>query len=448
MNRNAKLIAWSARVAMAALLGGIFRIARIVARRQPRVLHGFSPFQGNRYYVSAARLAGFPSHTAVWYWHRHSYDLVRDQDFDRVLGGNGTAAEDLHWIAFIYVLMHADIWVAFFEGLFFHRDAEIANDWALRLIMLMGIKIIVQPHGNDMVYRSRFRPRYDWVGRMQLDYPDWDLSAQKEVAQRRIRLFSRHANLVLTGGWYMAILLPRNDAIFHTIPIDCDEIRPKSPKSFGTQNFGHSKPVIIHSPNHRHAKGTNHLIDAAQSLHTAGIESELRIIEKVPRHLALDLYQEADIIADQLCTGTIGVLGLEAMALGKPVLAYVDEAHLADPVFNHPVVNTNPENLVRVLAVLIHVPQLRERLGRAGRASVERYQSVPAMAEVWGKIYRHVWSGMPLDLESTEHFSPTRKARPFTEDPSKPEFWPVPVVDLIVEIHEALAKVKDLAIVA
>jgi len=88
--------------------------------------------------------------------------------------------------------------------------------------------------------------------------------------------------------------------------------------------------------------------------------------------------------------------------------------------------------------VLLRVPELRRRLGEAGRLAVEQYQSPAAMAEVWSRIYAHVWWGESLDLERTRHFAPTRRARQFTEDPLLPEFWPVPVADLLPEIRSAL----------
>jgi glycosyltransferase involved in cell wall biosynthesis len=432
--RALRMAKWLAATLSVAALGALIRLARRIALRQPRVLHGFSPLMGIDYCVRVSRLTGLPSHSAVWYQRRPSYELVRDKDFDRVIGGTDTVEHDMHWLALLHLLLHADIWVTYFDGLFFHRDQEAANDWALRLVKLAGIRIVVQPHGNDMVYRSRLRPRYDWVGRMQRDYPLWDLAEQADVAKRRIRLFCRHADFVIGGGWYIAPLLPRSDAVFHPVPIDCDSLRPGPAMPLRTS------PVVIHSPNHRNVKGTAHLIEAMEYLHSVGIDGDLRIMEKVPRHLALERYQDADIVADQFCIGTIGLFALEAMALGKPVLAYVDHAHLADPVFNHPVVNTNPENLARVLCVLLQVPALRERLGKAGRASVERYQSIPAMAEVWGRIYRHVWSREPLDLETTEHFSSKRTARAFTEDPSQESFWPVPVDDLMSDIRAALTR--------
>src|SRR5262249_30134393 len=131
--------------------------------------------------------------------------------------------------------------------------------------------------------------------------------------------------------------------------------------------------------------------------------------------------------------------------LGKPVLAYLDEEHLGDPVFNLPIVNTTPENLERVLTVLLLVPGLRDRLGELGRLAVERYQSEEALAEVWARVYRHLWWHEPLELEQTQHFTIEREPRSFSEDPSTEEFWPVPVDDLMSEIKQALGVLEWVA---
>jgi hypothetical protein len=140
--------------------------------------------------------------------------------------------------------------------------------------------------------------------------------------------------------------------------------------------------------------------------------------------------------------GTYGTFALEGMALGKPVLTYLTSENLLRPSCSHPLVNTTPENLVEVLAVLHAVPELRTRIGEASRASVVRYQSFEAMAAVWTQIYRHVWWREPLDLQSTPPYDPARTARSLSEDPASAEFWPVPVDDLIPRITEAVRRIR------
>jgi hypothetical protein len=329
------------------------------------------------------------------------------------------------------LLSNGDIWVAYFDCLFFRPDQIRLNQFAFRLIRAAGIKIIALPHGCDVIHADSRTTRFDWVKRFQADYPLWDSMEQAATARSRIWFFSRFADLIAGGDSTIGRFLPRKDLSFHTVSIDTGTLVP-------TRREANPRPIIVHAPNHRRVKGTDHLLAATDHLRAVGFEFELRLVERVPRHEALELYQSADIIADQFCIGGFGVFALEGLTLAKPVLTYLDHDYLSNPVFNHPIVNTNPENLERVLAVLLQVPELRERLGVAGRKSVEKYQSIPALSEVWSRIYNHVWWGHPLDLETTRHFSPERKSRPFTEDPSQADFWPVPVEDLMPQIHAAL----------
>ena len=88
------------------------------------------------------------------------------------------------------------------------------------------------------------------------------------------------------------------------------------------------------------------------------------------------------------------------------------------------------------------MPELRARLGQAARASAERYLSPHALSEVWNVICQHVWWGEPMQLETTQHFNPTRTARAFTEDPARAEFWPVAVDDLMPEIEKAIGRLQ------
>jgi hypothetical protein len=227
----------------------------------------------------------------------------------------------------------------------------------------------------------------------------------------------------------MARLVPRNDLLIKVYPIDTDELQP-------VEIPPHESVKIIHAPNHRYVKGTDFLMAAVESLTAKGFRCELVLIERVARSEALRRFAEADIIADQFCMGAWAQFALEGMALGKPVLAYLDREHLESPQFNLPVVNATPENLAAVLGVLIELEELRRRLGAASRAAVERYQSVPAMGEVWDRIYRHVWWRAPLDFTGTAHFSPDRTPRALTENPADEDFWPVDVADLMPRIIE------------
>jgi glycosyltransferase involved in cell wall biosynthesis len=340
----------------------------------------------------------------------------------------------VQWRALADLLRHGDVFVAYFDSHFFHPTQRRLNGAALRALRLLGVRIVACAYGGDVVHRSRLATRFDWIEREQRDYPDWDLTAQAEVARARIALFCRHARLVLPGDSVMRRFLPRADVFFRYFPVDTEALRPHVP------TVAVDRPLVVHAPNHRLVKGTDLLLLALERLRSRGLGFELRLVERVPRDEALALYAQADVIADQFCMGSFGLFAVEGLALGKPVLTYLDQETLGDPVFDLPLLNAHQDNLDAVLAVLLQVGELRARLGRAGRSAVERYQSIPALAEVWGRLLAHVWRGAPLRLETTRHFEAARRPRSFCEDPARPEFWPVPVGDLWPAITAALAR--------
>ena len=413
-------IAWLLRVLVAAKVGAIVRIARRIARRPPRIWHGFTPLHATSWMVQAEREAGFPSVSVTMHTRATRYALVRHEDFDRVFESETDRWDDAHWLAIIDLLRTADIWNAYYDCLFFNHTERTKNVLVFQLIRLAGIRIVAQSHGSDLLCIGCYKSRYGWPERAQLDYPDWDLTAYREVVEERVALFGRFADFLMAGDSLYEPILPRADLSLHTVPVDTESLVPSEPVS-------REVPVIVHAPNHRNIKGTAYLLDAVEQLRARGFAYELRLIEGVPRHEALRLYVDADVVADQFIIGAFGIFALEGMALGKPVLTYLDEPHLQRPVYSHPLVNTTPENMLAVLAVLHAVPELRRRIGNASRASVVCYQSFDALAQVWTRVYRHVWWGEPLDLASTPPFDPSRKARSLSEDPSQAEFWPVEV---------------------
>jgi len=389
--------------------------------------------------VSADRAAGFPSTSVVSNTRQASYALVTESDFDVVLESPNVFWGDTHWLALIHLLRNGDIWNTHFR-LFFEGGTALSkrrlNTWTFRLLRWVGIRIVAAPLGSDVAYRDTFRDRFDWVGRMQSDYPEWDLVRHGELTRERVELFCRYAHVIIGNDSTVARFLPRNDIFFKCFPADCSS----SPPRVAVQR---ERPLVIHAPNHRNVKGSDYLISAVDRLRSRGIECDLVLVEGMEHEEALRVFESADIIADQFIMGAYGVFALEAMAMGKTVLTYLDHEHLGNPVFNLPVVNANPENLEAVLGVLLQSADLRRRIGAASRASIERFQSVEALAEVWRQIYRHIWWGEGLSLSNTRHFSPERTARSYTEDPTRAEFWPVDVNDMLHELETAMRRIHE-----
>ncbi len=428
---------WVLRVLVALAAGGTWRRVRRALGRPPRVWHGTYPMHLTHGMVAADRAAGLPSWSVVTHTGLNPrYALVSSATFDIVLADQGYGPYERHWAALCHLLRHADVFVSYFDSLFGPPSEPRKTALAFRLLRWAGLKLALLPTGLDVVHDTGRTTRFDILGRIRQDYPAWDIAADTPARRELIAGLCRQAHLVAALDSYTRRYLPRADLTFMYFPVDTEEFRP--PASGDVR----PRPLVVHAPNHRTIKGTPELAAAVTALaETAGIPCELRLVEGLPPQEARQVYLQADVIAEQFCLGVMSKFALEGLALGKPVLTYLDQEMLGDPAFNLPVVNTNPENLTRVLGVLLLVPELRTRLGRAGREAVERYQSIPALAEVWGRIHRHLWFGDPLDLEQTRIFSPERRPRSFSEDPAEAEFWPVETQDLQPKIQAALQRV-------
>ena len=147
------------------------------------------------------------------------------------------------------------------------------------------------------------------------------------------------------------------------------------------------RPLVVHAPSNRAKKGTPHVVEACAQL---GLE--LDVVEGVPHEQARERYARADIVVDQLNAGWHGVFALEAMALGKPVLAHLkpDVVERSAEAFGVrvPIVPATAATLVEALRPLAEDGARRRELGAAGRAYVERVHDIDRAADRLLAIYR------------------------------------------------------------
>jgi glycosyltransferase involved in cell wall biosynthesis len=131
--------------------------------------------------------------------------------------------------------------------------------------------------------------------------------------------------------------------------------------------------VVAHAPTDRLVKGTAHVISAVEALRQEGVSIRLDLIEDVTHHEALHRLAAADVVVDQLVLGWYGAVAVEAMALGRPVLAYIREDEPEDNPFGSklPIVRTTAGTLAAELRRLAADRAERHALAAAGRRFVE-----------------------------------------------------------------------------
>ncbi len=146
------------------------------------------------------------------------------------------------------------------------------------------------------------------------------------------------------------------------------------------------RPVVVHAPSSRRRKGTEHIIAACEQLPV-----DLRIVEGLHHDEARKLYEDADIVVDQLNAGWYGLFAIECMALGKPVVTFLhDEAvERTNEAFGTevPIVSATAETLAGRLRPLVEDAAERRRIGAASRAYVEHVHDIEKVADRLLDIY-------------------------------------------------------------
>lgn len=153
---------------------------------------------------------------------------------------------------------------------------------------------------------------------------------------------------------------------------------------------GAEEPLIVHAPSNPLVKGTPLLEAALDRLRGDGLRFRYQRVEGLAHEEARRWYERADIIVDQLHIGWYGVLAVEGMALGKPVVAYVREDLRTRLGEDPPLAMAGPHDVQAVLAGLLADPGRRQILGRRARRWAEEVHDVRRVAERLREVYADV----------------------------------------------------------
>ena len=183
--------------------------------------------------------------------------------------------------------------------------------------------------------------------------------------------WARRAGAIVIGSYDAARWLP--DAQVIPPGIDVAAIEPAPPSDS-------EHPVVLHAPSSRSRKGTEEVVAAAEEL---GLNLEL--VEGVDHRVAFERYRAADLVVDQLNAGWYGMFAIEAMALGKPVVAFLHEEAVrrTEEAFGLevPIVHATKETLTDVLRELVASPDELRRIGAASRAYVEQVHDLSVVGQ-------------------------------------------------------------------
>jgi glycosyltransferase involved in cell wall biosynthesis len=249
----------------------------------------------------------------------------------------------------------------------------------LGVLRARRIPVFVHYQGDDARQGDYSLEHYEISIAAQVP-PGYYSPASDRWKRRQIRLISRHAARLYAVNPDLMNVLP-DTAVF--VPYGHIPVRDWTPRYTQADR---KRLVFAHAPTNRAAKGTDLILAALAELADEGYEFDLDLVENVGNDDALERYAQADVLIDQLYAGWYGGLALEAMALGKPVVAYLRESDLRhlDPQMQAdlPVVRATPGTITDDLRRVLERPrgELVE-LGRRSRAYAERWHDGQRIAQ-------------------------------------------------------------------
>lgn len=147
---------------------------------------------------------------------------------------------------------------------------------------------------------------------------------------------------------------------------------------------------VVHAPSDPNIKGTRLILEALDQL-KAEFDFELVLVKNKPHHEAMEIYQSADLVIDQILAGWYGGFAVEVMAMGKPVASYIREEDLhfvpEDMRNSIPIVPLHPESLLNDLRAAFARSHEWREIGRRSRLYVERWHDPVKIASALRRVY-------------------------------------------------------------
>jgi glycosyltransferase involved in cell wall biosynthesis len=317
------------------------------------------------YYATSA------SYTQEWYGYVNDINLNL-QNSSNKFKKNTNALLFTLWAANNFDIFHF-FWGESLFGIngFPHLD--------LPLLKSLGKKIFVHFRGLDLIDLKHFDYlRAKTAGDVMFEPP---ISRPGQLTS--LRKWRKYADKLLVSEPDLMRVTP--EAVLVQQALRLDEWVPSNNKGSLDKTIR-----IAHAPTLRRKKGTEFIVDAVQRLKDEGLPVELILIENIPANQVKPLYESCDIIVDQVLYGWYGKVSIEAMALGKPAVCYIDpqwQPYRPDC----PIVNAKPENLKENLQRLVENEELRHKLGETGMAYAKKYHDIKSITDQCLEIYTEAY---------------------------------------------------------
>ncbi len=333
-----------------------------------RILHSPYNIAGQATAISRAQRAlGVQSDVLV----RNKNGFNYDCDINLALNGMSKTGKSFAIIkSFITCFLKYDVFHFHFGKSFFPFNLD------LPILRLLGKETLMHYWGSDII-QTDVAKKYTMFSKKDLE--EIYLGINNNNKRIRIGLINKLVDKSIVGDYSLLSFSPHSTVIRQAIDL--------SKLPFIGCNSKNKTIRIIHAPSKRKLKGTKYILKTIERLKKDGYSIDFVLVENMPNQEAIEIYKTADIVVDDLLQGPYGILAIECMALGKPVIDYVRDY---SNYKNLPIVSANPENVYEKIKMLIENHNLRIELGKKGRKYVEENHDSRKIAENLIQIYKEL----------------------------------------------------------
>ncbi|MBS4209940.1 glycosyltransferase family 4 protein [Bacillus sp. FJAT-50079] len=323
-----------------------------------RIFHGTTEIAGQMGILSSALIN--KGHYSLGYNTFHSYLDYKDH---LVNIDHKTLEESYQKILDLYDLFH------------FHYGTTLCPNFTDLLELKKRNKKMIMHHwGNDVRFHDQAKKNNPYVYTGD--------SPPNEAIHERLMKITAYIKEAIVQDYEVYEYVKNYYEKVHVLPIaiDLQHFHPHYP------SITKEKPLILHAPTNPDFKGTYYIEKVIDKL-KQDYCFEYRRIEKMSHDEVITIYKEADMIIDQVLCGSYGLLSVESMALGKPVLTFIRPDLVSSFPTDLPIVNSNPDNLYDQVKMLLDNPIQRKQLGIKGRSYVEKFHSHDVIVDQLIEIY-------------------------------------------------------------
>ncbi|WMJ81314.1 glycosyltransferase family 1 protein [Clostridium sp. MB40-C1] len=242
----------------------------------------------------------------------------------------------------------------------FHFGTSLTLDYSdLSLLKELNKKIFMQHHGSDIRMYSRAVKLSPYVKVKNTD---------EDEIKRNLEFLSKHIDNCIVGDYELREYVKDYYSNINIVPISIDISKFK----FNPSNIS-KKMIIVHAPTSPEIKGSQYVLSAMEEIKLKYPFVEFKLVQGLSHDEALKIYSEADLIIDQLLIGNYGVLAIECMAMGKPVVCHISDFMKDKYPKELPIISANPSNLKERLDYIIKNRDILKQIGINSRKYVETY---------------------------------------------------------------------------